>query len=149
MDNVGAALSMALTSQESNSADLEKISKLEAENAILKANAQGGDALQGTIDDLAARKGQLESENRKMSLEVLTLQNELKKAKQKSVKDTTDVAIEQLAVAERDLKKYKAKAEALGQELKATQEDLIQLKKTQSLIGLDQKQMYCVACQLV
>lgn len=90
------------------------------------------------IDDLATRKGALEAENRSQNLEILTLKNELKKMEKKGVKDTGDVAIEQLALAERDLKKFRTKSEKLETELRSAQEELITLKKAASLAGLDQ-----------
>mmetsp|Transcript_11111 Transcript_11111/g.33224 ORF Transcript_11111/g.33224 Transcript_11111/m.33224 type:complete len:330 (+) Transcript_11111:56-1045(+) len=59
----------------------------------------------------------------------------------KDVQGTEDVMIQQLAVAERDLKKYKTKSEQLSTELKSVQEELISLKKAESLAGLDQGEM--------
>lgn len=112
--------------------------RLEAENALLKASNSGSDSLQTMIDDLATRKGALEAENRSQNLEILTLKNELKKMEKKGVKDTGDVAIEQLALAERDLKKFRTKSEKLETELRSAQEELITLKKAASLAGLDQ-----------
>lgn len=113
---------------------------------LLRASSSGSDSLQSTIDDLATRKAQLETENRSQALEVLTLQNELKKLEKKGVKGTQDVAIEQLAVAERDMKKYKKMAGEFEAALQSAQEELITLKKAESLAGLDQVRCVPSSC---
>jgi len=129
----------SLESSGSSNDDLEKIAKLEAENAILKANSSGGSELQLIVDDLADRKAKLETDNRNKNMQVLELQAKVERLNKKAIKSTDDVAIEQLAVAERDMEKFKNKAKELEQTLQITQEELLALKKKESLMGLDQK----------
>eukprot|EP00040_Diaphanoeca_grandis_P004110 m.27076 g.27076 ORF g.27076 m.27076 type:complete len:859 (-) comp15668_c0_seq1:263-2839(-) len=134
-----AALASLKADGGSSDADLEKIAKLEAENAILKANSAGGSELQAIVDDLADRKAKLETDNRSKNLQVLELQAKLDKLNKKAIKSTDDRAIEQLAVAERELDKFRKKATELETLLQSTQEELLALRKKESLMGLDQK----------
>jgi hypothetical protein len=69
----------AASSSGSSPADVERIARLETELSLFRASAGGSEALQSTIDNLAARKAALETENRSQALEVLALKQELKK----------------------------------------------------------------------
>lgn len=138
---IGQSLGLSLKAADAGSAkaDLEKIAKLEAENAILRASSAGGSDLQDTIDDLATRKSQLETQNREMNMQVIELTQKLARAQKNSVKSTDDRALEQLAVAERDLKKFQKKSAELEETLQKTQDELLGLQKAEKLMGLDQK----------
>lgn len=138
---LGSTLGDALAGASANTEDAEKVVRLEAENAMLRAKSEGDGDFQKVMDAESAQKAKLAAENRAISLKLLELGAELEKTKKKSVKSTDDLAIEQLAVSERSLKQTKAKAAELEAELTTTQEELIALKKEQSLMGLDQKEL--------
>ena len=138
---LGSSLGDVLAGASGNPEDAERLSRLEAENAMLRAKSDGDSDFQKVMDAESAQKAKLAAENRAISLKLLELGAELEKAKKKSIKSTDDLAIEQLAVSERALKQTKAKAAELEAELTTTQEELLALKKEHSLMGLDQKEL--------
>ena len=133
----GSTLGDALAGVTGSSDDTEKVARLEAENAMLRAKADGDSDFQALLDSESEQKAKLAGENRSISLKLLEMGAELEKVKKKGVKSTDDLAIEQLAMSERSLKQLRAKAAELEAELTTTQEELLVLKKEHSLMGLD------------
>eukprot|EP00051_Salpingoeca_urceolata_P033328 m.20179 g.20179 ORF g.20179 m.20179 type:complete len:873 (-) comp6107_c0_seq1:89-2707(-) len=143
--SLGDALGMA-----ESSGLREKLIRLEHENEILR---QG--SVDEQVEDLHAQNTKLEAECKELRVSCARLESDLefsrKSTASSNVKSTSDVAYEQLATVERELKQAKEKlalAEAAkhqlaatSEELTKTQEELIALKKEHSLLGLDQKQM--------
>jgi len=126
--------------------DPEKVARLEAENAMLRARSDGDSEFQKMLDQVSADKAKLAGDNRSMHMQMLELKAALEKAKKGGGRNgTDDLAIEQLAVSERSLKQARAKMAELETELRTTQEELLVMKKEHSMMGLDQKELLAEA----
>ncbi|EGD80369.1 hypothetical protein PTSG_10624 [Salpingoeca rosetta] len=135
--------------------DLERLIRLEHENATLKAQVEGGDVdqkvakIKAMADAAQKGKQELQKQNRELSLTIAKLETEVKSLKEgDGVQTTSGVAIEKLAVCERKLdaanKELATKSEMcdkLKSQLSASQEKLLEAQKKLSLVGLDQKEV--------